>query len=149
MRWKSCVSPWAFCFISNLFFFWERFFSIGIYTNIFFVSAAVTKNKIGKTKFFSSSFIFIFSFLLFDCSIGFGGEREAPSCHLVTVDHVQSPVAVPDRLGFASAVVAVTDARGRTSSIVSATALWVHQECGGRLRDHLARLAPATSFELS
>ena len=69
-------------------------------------------------------------------------------CHLVAVDHMKSSFAVSDRLSLAAVVVAMLDARGRTSTVVIAAALWVDQECGGRLRDHLARIAPATSFQL-
>lgn len=76
-------------------------------------------------------------------------EKWPVSCHLVAVDHVKSSGAVSNRLGLAAVVVGVPDARGRTSPVVSAAALWVDQECGGRLRDHLARLAPAASLELS
>ncbi len=75
-------------------------------------------------------------------------EKWPVSCHLVTVDHVKSSGAVSNRLGLAAVVVGVTDARGRTSPVVSAAALWVDQECGGRLCNHLARLAPAASLEL-
>lgn len=68
--------------------------------------------------------------------------------HLVTVDHVKSSVSVPHRFGLPAAVVVNNPgARGRTGAVVSAAALGIHEERCSSLRDHLACLAPATSFE--
>lgn len=70
-------------------------------------------------------------------------------CHLVTVNLVNHPFPVRKRVDLAAVVVGVVDARGRTRFVAGAFTTWVHQVCGGRLRDHLARLARLTYFELS
>ena len=68
----------------------------------------------------------------------------------MAIDHVKSSVSVPDRFGFASAVVCVdeTGARGRTGLVVSAAAFGIDQKCRSSLRDYLARFASSAGLEL-
>ena len=118
----------------------------------FFRRCRCDKNQNETKEFKSFLWLFMSSFSI-DALMTFvpflkSAGTQVVLCHLVAVDHMKSSFAVSDRLSLAAVVVAMLDARGRTSTVVSAAALWVDQECGGRLRDHLARIAPATSFQL-
>lgn len=99
--------------------------------------------------YFFKCFLFYF-YLKFIDRLLFKGKILPSKSHLVeigTVDHVKGSIAVPHSLRLPAAVW-MADARGRTSSVVSATALWVDEECCGRFRNYFARFTPATRLEL-
>lgn len=116
-----------------------------LFWNLFFCPCLVDKKKKqkktkeikAKLKSQKQEFLLLLALSVFDG-------------HLVTVDHVKSSVSVPHRFGLPAAVVVNNPgARGRTGAVVSAAALGIHEERCSSFRDHLACLAPATSFELS